>query len=55
MAVEGHAPSDSRTAAYRLAKLGEGKCPDCRGNLRKAGDGYSCQSCKQVYPVGRCP
>jgi hypothetical protein len=45
MASEGHAPTDTNSPAYRLSKLGEGKCPDCRVSL----DNGVCPRCSSDY------
>lgn len=50
MAQEGHAPS--RGPANTLFLLGQGLCPQCRGELQSTRGGrYTCRECQAIYPV----
>jgi len=54
MATDGHAPTFG--PANTLYLLGQGLCPECRGQLRPAGNSsYACPRCGSTYPVGRVP
>lgn len=51
MAVDGHAPTHGPCNA--LYNIGQGICPECRGELTNATDGgVRCLSCDETYPVG---
>jgi predicted amidophosphoribosyltransferase len=47
MAVDGHAPTDTRSGARKLYLLGKGLCPACKTDL----EDIRCTRCGESYPI----
>lgn len=50
-----HAPTfGTANRVWRLGKINDRECPECRGELEPAGDStVVCIDCTATYPVGR--